>query len=48
MPFHLLGIEGKGTGNKKHNWLVPNRQGGVKNSMGNREAKELIYMTHGH
>ena len=24
------------------------RQGKVKNSIGNAEAKELIYMTHGH
>ena len=39
---------GKGTGNKKHNWQVQNRQGEVKNSMGNGEAKELICMTHGH
>ena len=40
---------GKGTGNKKHKWLVQNRQGEVKNSsMGNGEAKELICMTHGH
>ena len=29
---------GKGTGNKKHNWLVQNRQGEVKNSIGNGEA----------
>ena len=39
---------GKGTGNKKHKWQVQNRQGKVKNSMGNVEARELIYMTHGH
>ena len=26
---------GKGTGNKKHKWQVENRQGEVKNSMGN-------------
>ena len=39
---------GKGTGNKKHKWQVQNRQGKVKNSMGNGEAKELIYMTHRH
>ena len=32
-------MEGKGTGNKKHNWEVPNRQGEVKNSTGNGEAK---------
>ena len=28
--------------------LVQNRQGEVKNSIGNREEKELICMTHGH
>ena len=39
---------GKVTGNKKDKWWVQNRQGEVKNSMGNGEAKELIYMTHGH
>ena len=39
---------GKGTGNKKHKWYIQNRQGEVKNSMGNGEAKELICMTHGH
>ena len=39
---------GKGTGNKKYKWQVQNRQGKVKNSMGNRKAKELICMTHGH
>ena len=39
---------GKGTGNKKHKWQVQNRQGEFKNSTGNREAKELICMTHGH
>ena len=38
----------KGTGNKKHKWQVQNRQGEVKNSIGNVEAKELICMTHGH
>ena len=32
---------GKGTG-IKHNWQVQNRQGYVKNSIGNAEAKELI------
>ena len=37
---------GKGTGNKKHKWLVQNRQGEVKKSIGNVEAKELICMTH--
>ena len=39
---------GKGTENKKHKWQVQNRQGEVKNSIGNVEAKELIRMTHGH
>ena len=39
---------GKGTGNKKHNWQVQNRQWEVKNSIGNGEAKELISTTHGH
>ena len=39
---------GKGTGNKKHKWQVQNRQGEVKNSVGNGEAKELIWTTHGH
>ena len=39
---------GKGTGNKKHKSQVQNRQGKVKNSIGNREAKELICTTHGH
>ena len=34
--------QGKGTGIKKCNWQVQNRQGHVKNSMGNGEAKELI------
>ena len=37
---------GKGTGNKKHKWQVQNRQGEVKNSIGNGEAKELTCMTH--
>ena len=35
---------GKGTGNKKYNWQVQNRQREVKNSVGNGEAKELIRM----
>ena len=39
---------GKGTGNMKHNWSVKNRQGEVKNNIGNVKAKELICMTHGH
>ena len=38
---------GKGTGNKKHKWLVINRQGEVNNSIGNGEAKELTCTTHG-
>ena len=32
---------GKGTGNKKHKWQVQNRQGLVKNSIGNVKAKNL-------
>ena len=39
-------MEGKGTGNKKHNWQAQNRQVKV-NSIGNGEAKEFICMTHG-
>ena len=39
---------GKGTGNKKHNWQVQNREGEVKNSMGTGGGKELICMLHGH
>ena len=39
---------GKGTGNKKHKWQVQNREGEVKNSIRNEEAKELICTTHGH
>ena len=38
----------KGTGSKKQNWWVQNRQGEVKNSTGNGEAKELTCTTHGH
>ena len=38
----------KGTGIKEHNWQVQNRQGDIKNSIGNGEAKEFICMTHGH
>ena len=49
---HMEGYQqegrGKGTGNKQHKLQVENRQKGVKNSMGNGEAKELICMTHGH
>ena len=40
--------ERKGTGNKQHKWQAQNRQGEVKNSAVNVEAKELICMTHGH
>ena len=39
---------GKGTGNKKPKWQVQNRQGEVKNGMGNGESKELMCTTHGH
>ena len=39
---------GKGTENKQHEWQVEDRQGEVKNGIGNVEAKELIYMTHRH
>ena len=39
---------GKGTGNKQYNWQAQNRQGEVKNSIGNGEAKELIFTIHGH
>ena len=38
------GRGGKGTENKTHK----DRQGEGKNSIGNVEAKELIYVTHGH
>ena len=31
-----------------HKWKIQNRQGEVKNSIGNGEAKELICTTHGH
>ena len=34
---------GRDTGNKKHKWQVQNRQGEGKNSIGNVEAKELIW-----
>ena len=43
-----VGVSGKGTGNKKHNWQVQNKQGEVKSSTGNEEAKELTCTTHGH
>ena len=39
---------GEGTGNKKYNWYVQNRQGEVKNSIENGETKELIHTTHGY
>ena len=35
-------------GLRSTNGQVQNRQGGVKNSIGNGVAKELICMTHGH
>ena len=45
----VVGREWKeGIGNKKHKWWIQNRQGEVKNSIGNGEAKELICTTHGH
>ena len=34
---------GKGTENKQHKWWVEDRQGEVKNSIGNVEVKEHIY-----
>ena len=37
-------VEGIRSINGRHK----NRQGDVKNSMGNGEAKELVCMTHGH
>ena len=42
------GDGGKVTGNKKHKYWEQNRQGEVKNIIGNVEAKELICTTHGH
>ena len=45
--YHWVGGNGgKVTGNKKHNWWVQNRQGDVKNSIGNEEAKELTCTAH--
>ena len=41
-------MRGKGTGNKKHSKQAQNRQGEVKNSIGNGEIKELICTTYGH
>ena len=35
-------------GLRSTNLQVQNRQGDVKNSIGNGEAKDLIYMNHGH
>ena len=35
-------------GLRSTNWQVQNRQGDVKNSIGNGGAKELICMIHGH
>ena len=42
------GNRGKGTGHKKHKWQEQNRQGVVKNSTGNGEAKEFICTAHRH
>ena len=42
------GIDGEGTGTKKHNWKALNRWGEVKNGIGNRELRELKCTTHGH
>ena len=39
---------GEGTVKKKDNWYTKNRQGEVKNSIGNIESKELTCMTHEH
>ena len=41
----VMGDEGKGTGNKQHKWQVQNRQGEVKNSVGNGKAERLICTT---
>ena len=38
----------KGAGINKYNWQVQNREGDIKNSIGNGEAKELICTTCGH
>ena len=35
-------------GLRSTNWSVQNRQGDVKNTIGNRVAKELICIAHGH
>ena len=42
------GNRGKDTGNKQHILYKENRQGEVKNTIRNVEAKELTCMTHGH
>ena len=39
---------GKDARIKKHNWQVQNRQGDVKKSIGNGDAKEHKGMPHGH
>ena len=39
---------GKGSENKNNKWHIQNRQGDVKNSIGNGEAKELVCTPHGH
>ena len=48
--WRVISREGEGrrwsTGNKKHKWQVQNRQGEVKNSMGNGEAEKLLCTTH--
>ena len=36
-----MSYRGEATENKKHKWSVQNRQGEIKNSIGNVEAKEL-------
>ena len=33
----------KGTGEKKHNWQALNRQGEVKNGIGNRTQRTYMY-----
>ena len=48
MDGYQWGGGGVSIGNKKHNWQVQNRQGQVKNSIGNGEAKKFICLTHGH
>ena len=39
---------GKGTENKQYKQQVEDRQGEVKNTMGNGKAKGPICLTHGH